>query len=95
MFFGVVVCKIVLCIDGFVVWGCVARCVFSMFSYEVEVSMENFLILSKVSVKWWFAQVDFDILLSVSLIFYSLLNDVLMEVEFGQVDLNVLLSNVL
>jgi hypothetical protein len=54
--------------------------------------MENFLILSKVSVKWWFAQVDFDILLSVLVIFYSLLNDVLMEVE---VDLDVLLSDIL
>jgi hypothetical protein len=28
VFFDVVVCKIVLCFDGFVVWACVARCVF-------------------------------------------------------------------
>ena len=57
--FFVVVCRI-LCVLMVLLCGGVWRDVFfSMFSYGVEVSMEIFLILSKVSVEG-FAQVDFE-----------------------------------
>ena len=56
--FFVVVCRI-LCVLMVLLCGGVWRDVlFSMISYGVEVSMEIFLILSKVSVEG-FAQVDF------------------------------------
>ncbi len=64
VFFGVVPCKL-FCVLMVLLCGGLWRDVFfSMFSYGVEVSMEIFQILSKVSVEG-FAQVDLEDLLSV------------------------------
>ena len=64
VFFGVVACKL-FCVLMVLLCGGVWRDVFfPMFSYGVEVSMEIFQILSKVSVEG-FGQVDLEDLLSV------------------------------
>ena len=64
VFFGVVACKL-FCVLMVLLCGGVWRDVFfPMFSYGVEVSMEIFQILSKVSVEG-FGQMDLEDLLSV------------------------------
>ena len=65
VFFGVVACKLLCVLMALLCGGVWRDEFFPMFSYGVEVSMENFQILSKVSVEG-FAPVNF--LLSVSVV---------------------------